>query len=56
MRNNFPFGSKFKFEIEIELKFLEEKLLLNLGKIYWGFKIVWKNLINSLKFLFVLTL
>jgi hypothetical protein len=34
-RNNFPFGQKFKFESELELKFLEAKLLLNLGQIYW---------------------
>jgi hypothetical protein len=30
IRNNFPFGQKFKFQIEFELKFLEVKLLLNL--------------------------
>jgi hypothetical protein len=47
-------GQKFKFEIEFELKFLEAKLLLNLGQIYWEFKLVWKNLINSPKFLFAL--
>jgi hypothetical protein len=52
--NNFPFGHKFKFETEFELKFLEAKLILNLGQIYWGFKLVWKNLINSSKFLFAL--
>jgi hypothetical protein len=34
IRNNFPFGHKFKFETEVELKFLEAKLLLNLGQIY----------------------
>jgi hypothetical protein len=27
---DFPFGSKFKFEREFELKFLAAKLLLNL--------------------------
>jgi hypothetical protein len=27
---------KFKIETEFELKFLKEKLLLNLGQIYWG--------------------
>jgi hypothetical protein len=55
IRNNFPFGHKFKFDPEFELKFLQEKLLLNLGQIYWEFKLVWKNLINSPKFLFALT-
>jgi hypothetical protein len=45
----------FKFETEFELKFVEAKLLLNLGQIYWGFKMVWKNLINFPKFLFALT-
>jgi hypothetical protein len=30
-------------------------LLSNLGQIYWRFKHVWQNLINSLKFLFALT-
>jgi hypothetical protein len=40
IRNSIPFGSKFKFDIEFELKFLEEKLPLNLGQIYWGFKLV----------------
>jgi hypothetical protein len=35
IRNNFPFRDKFKFDIEFELKFLEENLLLNLGQIYW---------------------
>jgi hypothetical protein len=40
IRNNFPFGSKFKFETKIKLKFLEVKLFLNLGQIYWGFKLV----------------
>jgi hypothetical protein len=55
MCNNFPFGHKFKFEIKLELKFLEAKILLNLGQIYWGFKLVWKKLINSPKFLFSLT-
>jgi hypothetical protein len=38
IRNNFPFGSKFKFEREFNLKILEAKLLLNLDQIYWGFK------------------
>jgi hypothetical protein len=52
IRDNFPFGHKFKFDTEFELKFLEEKLLLNLGQIYWEFKLVSKNLTNSLKFLF----
>jgi hypothetical protein len=55
MRNYFPFESKFKFKTEIELKFLEAKLLLNLGQIYWGLKPIWKNMINFLKFLFTLT-
>jgi hypothetical protein len=40
IRNNFPFRRKFKFEPELELKILEVKLLLNLGLIYWGFKLV----------------
>jgi hypothetical protein len=31
IRNNFPFGSKFKFQTKFELKFLEVKLLLNLN-------------------------
>jgi hypothetical protein len=53
--NNFPFGNKFKFEAQLELKFLEEKLLLNLSQIYWGFKPVWKNLINFPTFSFALT-
>jgi hypothetical protein len=30
-------------------------MLLNMGQIYWEFKLVWKNLINSPKFLFALT-
>jgi arsenate reductase-like glutaredoxin family protein len=34
IRNNFPFGNKFIFETEFKLKFLEAKLLLNLGQIY----------------------
>jgi hypothetical protein len=51
----FPFGNKFKFKIEFKLKFLEAKLFLNLGQIYWGSKLVWKNLINSPKLLFALT-
>jgi hypothetical protein len=55
IRNNFTFGHKFKLETEFKLNFLEDKLLLNLGQIYWEFKLVWKNLINSPKFLFVLT-
>jgi hypothetical protein len=54
IRNMFTFGDKFKCETEFELKFLEAKVLLNLGQIYWGFKLVWKNLINSPKFLFAL--
>jgi hypothetical protein len=36
--NNCPFGRKFKFQIEFELKFLEAKLLLNLNLIYLRFK------------------
>jgi hypothetical protein len=56
IRNNVPFGHKFKFEIECELKFLEPKLLLNLGQIYWVFKLVWKNLINYPKILICLDL
>jgi hypothetical protein len=35
---------------------MEEKLLLNLGLIYWGLKLVWKNLEYSPKFLFTLTM
>jgi hypothetical protein len=54
IRNNFPFGNKFIFETEFKLKFLEAKLILNLSQIYWGFKLVWKNLINSPKFLLAL--
>jgi hypothetical protein len=50
--NNFPFGSKSKFVKEFELKILESELLWNLGQIYWRFKCIWKNLINSLKFSF----
>jgi hypothetical protein len=38
--NNIPFGHKFKFESELELKILEAKLLLNLGQIYWGITLV----------------
>jgi hypothetical protein len=34
---------------------MEGKLLLNLGQIYWGFKLVWENLINYSKFLFAWT-
>jgi hypothetical protein len=34
---------------------MEAKLLLNLSQIYWRFKPIWKNLINSLKFLFGFT-
>jgi hypothetical protein len=55
IRNNLTFGHEFKFETEFELKFLEAKLLLNLGQIYWGFKLIWKDLINSPKLLFALT-
>jgi hypothetical protein len=36
IRNNFPFGNRFEFEAKFELKFLEPKLLLNLGQFYWG--------------------
>jgi hypothetical protein len=36
--NDIYFGNNFKCETEFELKFLEAKLLLNLGQIYWGFK------------------
>jgi hypothetical protein len=50
IRNNLIFGHEFKFETEFELKFLEAKLLLNLG-----FKLIWKDLINSPKLLFALT-
>jgi hypothetical protein len=35
--------------------FLESKVLLNLGQIYYWFQPVWQNLINSLTFLLVLT-
>jgi hypothetical protein len=52
--NNFPFGGMSKFETKFELENLEVKLLLNLGQIYWGFKLVWINLITSPKLLFVL--
>jgi hypothetical protein len=45
----------FKFETEFELKIPEAKLLLNLIRIYWEFKLDWKNLKNSPKFLFALT-
>jgi hypothetical protein len=55
IRNNVSFGRKLKFKTEIELTFLEANLLLHMGQIYWGFKLVWKNLINSPNFLFVLT-
>jgi hypothetical protein len=54
--NNFHFGQKLKCQNEFNLKFLEARLLLNLGQIYWEFKLVWKNLTNSPKFLFSLTL
>jgi hypothetical protein len=54
VRNNFPFRIKFKFEIEFELKILEAELFFNLIQIYWGSKLVWKNLVNSQKFLFTL--
>jgi hypothetical protein len=52
--NKFPFGWKFKFKTEFELKFLEEKLLLNLNWIYWGSNMFETNLLNSLKFFFAL--
>jgi hypothetical protein len=55
IRNNFSFRRKLQFELELKLKILEAKLLFNLGLIYWGFKLVWKNLANSPKFLFTLT-
>jgi hypothetical protein len=55
IRNNFTFGRKLKFETEFEIKILEVELLLNLGQIYWRFKLVWKNLTNSPKFIFALT-
>jgi hypothetical protein len=54
VRNNFPFRIKFKLEIEFELKILEAELFFNLIQIYWGSKLVWKNLVNSQKFLFTL--
>jgi hypothetical protein len=31
------------------------QMLLNLDRIYWRFKHIWKNLINSIKFLFALS-
>jgi hypothetical protein len=43
MRNNFPFGIKFKFETKFEIKILETKLLLHLGQIYWGSKLFEKS-------------
>jgi hypothetical protein len=52
--NSITFVNKFKFKTEFKLKFLKAKLLLNLDQIYWGFKLVWKNLINFSKFLFAL--
>jgi hypothetical protein len=54
--NNFPFGRKFKFQVEFELKVLEAKFLLNSHWILCRFKHVWKNLINSLKFILALAL
>jgi hypothetical protein len=38
--NNFPCGNKLKFETGFRLKTLEAKLLMNLGQIYWEFKLV----------------
>jgi hypothetical protein len=55
MRNNFYFGRKFKLETEFELQILEVEVFLNLSQIYWRFKLVWKNMINFIKFLFALT-
>jgi hypothetical protein len=55
IRNNFPFGDKFKFESELKLTTLESKLLLNLCQIYWGFKLDGNFLIDSPKFLFAFT-
>jgi hypothetical protein len=55
MQNNYYFGSNFKFETRFKLKILETKLLLNLGQIYWEFKLIWKNLTNCPNFLFDLT-
>jgi hypothetical protein len=52
--NNSPFRVMFKFETKFELKILEAELFLNLIQIYWGSKLVWKNLINSQKFLFTM--
>jgi hypothetical protein len=56
MRYNIRFGSKSQLETEFELKFMGAELLLKVGQIYWRFKPIWKNLINSLKFLICLDL
>jgi hypothetical protein len=45
----------FKLQIGFKLKILEGKLLLNLGQIYWEFKLIWKSLTNFQNFLFELT-
>jgi hypothetical protein len=45
----------FKLQIGFKLKILEAKLLLNLGQIYWEFKLIWKSLTNFQNFLFELT-
>jgi hypothetical protein len=45
----------FKLQIRFKLKILEAKLLLNLGQIYWEFKLIWKSLTNFQNFLFELT-
>jgi hypothetical protein len=34
IRNNVPFGRKFKLKTEFDLKILEAELLLNFGQIY----------------------
>jgi hypothetical protein len=54
MGNNVPSGSKFEFKTKFELQILEAELLLNLNQIYSRSKPIWKNLINSLNFLFAL--
>jgi hypothetical protein len=51
-REQLTFWKQVQMQNRIQIKILETELLLNLGQIYWRFKLVWKILTNSPKFLF----
>jgi hypothetical protein len=54
-KEQFSFWKQVQIRTKTRIKIPGIKLLLNLDQIYWEFKLVWKNLINSPKFLFALT-